>query len=84
MDETPAMPDRAMTSLHDPVTGLPTRQTLISDAPRIGGETAQLVMVTMADARHYNEILRALGHDYADEFVRTALARIRKLVPDDI
>jgi EAL domain-containing protein (putative c-di-GMP-specific phosphodiesterase class I)/GGDEF domain-containing protein len=78
------MSARSSASPHDPVTGLLTRQKLMSDAPRFVSRAQRLVMITLADARHYNEILRALGHDYADEFVRTALARIRDVVPDSI
>jgi EAL domain-containing protein (putative c-di-GMP-specific phosphodiesterase class I)/GGDEF domain-containing protein len=39
-----------------------------------------LFMITLADARHYNEILRALGHDFADAFVRAGAARLQSVL----
>ncbi len=42
------------------------------------------MMVTLADAKHFNEILRALGHDYSEDFVRAGVARIRWAVPPDV
>jgi EAL domain-containing protein (putative c-di-GMP-specific phosphodiesterase class I)/GGDEF domain-containing protein len=43
-------------------------------------ETLTLFMITLADARHFNEILRALGHDFADGFVRANVARLRSVL----
>lgn len=84
MEKRSQTPDRRISNQYDPVTNLPTRQKLLDDAHNFSADHAKLIMITLADARHYNEILRALGHDYADEFVRTALARIRMVVPPDI
>lgn len=60
----------------DHVTGLPTRAQFVRHHAahyHVGGE---LVLITLADARQFNEILRALGHDCADAFVRAGVARI--------
>jgi EAL domain-containing protein (putative c-di-GMP-specific phosphodiesterase class I) len=68
----------------DPVTNLPNRQRFIADYATTSGAQGDLCMVTMADAQHFNGILRALGHDYADDFVRAAANRIRANIPDAI
>ncbi len=62
----------------DHVTLLPNRLQFLadmSDASRSEGARS-LVLVTLADAKHYNEILRALGHAFADDFVRAGMARV--------
>src|SRR4051794_19826751 len=55
----------------DHVTLLPNRRRFKADhdaAPAPAGST--LMLVTLADARYFNEILRALGHSFAEAFVR--------------
>ena len=70
----------------DPVTMLPNRVRFLDDfaAPAPDTDTApELVLVTLAEAKHYNEILRALGHDFAEAFVRAGAAVLRRLLPAD-
>jgi len=65
----------------DPVTYLPNRQQFFADIEEGRVEDCHCVMVTLTDAAHFNGILRALGHDYADDFIRVGAARIRGAVP---
>ena len=74
----------------DHVTLLPNRHRLLSDAARVssqkdGDATSQsILLVTLADARTFNEILRALGHSYADEFLKAGVAVLRDAIPKDL
>ena len=65
----------------DPVTGLPNRQRFVQDFSGYVTQSGSLVMVTLADAKHFNEILRALGHEWSDDFVCEGAARIRAAIP---
>lgn len=74
----------------DHVTHLPNRLPFLD---RIENELNQeysdsnspmLVLATLADAPHYNQILRALGHAFADDFVRQAAHIIENILPDDM
>ena len=68
----------------DHVTRLPNRLEFIKNFKRLRGRKGlarTLVLITLADARHYNDILRALGHAFSEEFVRAGLARLRELTP---
>jgi len=82
--------DRATLKLigrYDHVTRLPNRLQFLDDFKRLRGRTGKrrtLVLVTLADARHYNEILRALGHAFSEDFVRAGLLRLRELLPKDL
>ncbi|WDR04487.1 GGDEF domain-containing phosphodiesterase [Devosia rhodophyticola] len=40
-----------------------------------------LVLVTLADARHYNEVLRALGMAFAENFVRAGARLLTSVLP---
>ena len=71
----------------DPVTQLPNRRKFIEDfgyglpsTPR--GDSDVLVMLTLTEASQFNGILRALGHSFAEEFVRLGADRLRKVLPD--
>lgn len=77
--------ERRLVERHDHVTGIPNRLRFLADFKRLRGRTGwgrMLVLVTLADARHYNEILRALGHAFSDDFVRAGLARLVDMLPD--
>ena len=65
----------------DPVTYLPNRQQFAADIEEGRPEDGHCVMITLTDAGHFNGILRALGHDYSDDFIRAGAARIRGTVP---
>lgn len=57
--------------LYDHVTRLPNRMQFIDDYPLLMGRGGRLlVLVALSDARHYNDMLQALGHAFADDFVR--------------
>ncbi len=65
----------------DPVTYLPNRQQFLIDYAKPQPDSAQVVMVTLADAAHFNALLRALGHDYSEDFIRAGAARLRECIP---
>jgi EAL domain-containing protein (putative c-di-GMP-specific phosphodiesterase class I)/GGDEF domain-containing protein len=63
----------------DPITRLPNRQQFVLDytlAPR-----TQLVMMVLSGAGHFNQLLRAIGHEHAEEFGRAGAARLREALP---
>lgn len=64
----------------DPITLLPNRRQFLSDAADWGATRATLVLVSLADARHFNEILRVLGHTRSDDFIRAGAARLREIL----
>ncbi len=73
---------RPMPGQIDHVTSLPNRRRFIADLPlQPGGASRVLVLLTLADAKHFNEILRALGHEFADHMVRAGAERIAHLLP---
>jgi EAL domain-containing protein (putative c-di-GMP-specific phosphodiesterase class I)/GGDEF domain-containing protein len=65
----------------EPVTFLPNRQQFTADIEEERPQDGHCVMITLTDAVHFNGILRALGHDYSDDFIRAGAARIRGAVP---
>ncbi|MEQ1901846.1 MAG: GGDEF domain-containing phosphodiesterase [Devosia sp.] len=72
---------------YDHVTRLPNRLQFLEDfaAQAFAGSARRvLTLVTLAEARHYNEILRALGHAFADNFVRAGADKLRNLLPSDL
>jgi len=68
----------------DPITYLPNRQHFIDSFASSIANDGTLIMVTLAEATHYNHILRALGHEYGDNFIRSGAARMRAVLPSDI
>ena len=68
---------------YDHVTRLPNRLQFIEHFPEMAKDDQQslLVLVTLAEARHYNEILRALGMAFAEDFVRAGAAILGSLLP---
>ncbi len=66
----------------DVITGLPNRQQFIADYEAAPG--SQLVMLTLSDAKHFNQLLRAIGHDYSEDFMRVGAARLRAAMGHDI
>lgn len=73
---------RRLIGLFDPVSLLPNRLQLVAGLERLRSRGAPqlLVLVTLAEARHYNEILRALGHAFTESMVRTAAARLEEIL----
>lgn len=68
----------------DHVTRLPNRLQFLEDFSLLaspGSEAPLLVMVTLAEARHYNEVLRALGHAFAEDFVRAGAEKLSPCCP---
>lgn len=74
---------RRLIGQFDHVTLLPNRLQLIGafDRLRARGAPQLLMMVTLAEPRHYNEILRALGHAFAEAMVRSAASRLEETLP---
>lgn len=65
---------------YDHVTRLPNRIQFLDDYVRLVAGPAVLAMVTLDEARHYNEILRALGHAFAEGLVQAGAAALLDLV----
>ncbi|MCS4505419.1 bifunctional diguanylate cyclase/phosphodiesterase [Arhodomonas aquaeolei] len=67
---------------YDHVTRLPSRvqclERLAADLDAIarGDVPRTLVLVTLAEAQHFNRILRALGHGFSEDFIRAGAERI--------
>jgi EAL domain-containing protein (putative c-di-GMP-specific phosphodiesterase class I) len=79
--------ERRLVERYDHVTGIPNRLRFLADFKKLRGRHGRgrmLVLVTLADARHYNEILRALGHAFSEDFVRAGLERLRESLPTDL
>ena len=76
----------ALIGRYDHVTRLPNRLQFIDDFPALAAPTRGprlLIMVTLAEAKHYNEILRALGHAFAEAFVRAGATALAAHLPPD-
>ena len=73
----------------DHVTRLPNRAQLFETLSNLRGDLQQnqklvLVLVTLADAQHFNQILRALGHDFSEDFIRARADRLATVLPPDV
>ena len=68
---------------YDHVTRLPNRLQFIDQFESLADPNVptMLMLVTLADARHYNEVLRALGMSFADDFVRAGAQLLGSLLP---
>lgn len=61
----------------DHITLLPNRRQFLDDLGSVAPEdTRVLVLVTLADARAFNVLLRALGHAASERFVQEGAARL--------
>jgi EAL domain-containing protein (putative c-di-GMP-specific phosphodiesterase class I)/GGDEF domain-containing protein len=73
----------------DHVTRLPNRRQLLEKLAAYSYGTARadrrlsLALVTLADAQHFNQILRALGHDFSEDFIRAGARRVAAVLPAD-
>lgn len=74
----------------DPSTGLPNRNQFFADlepgAQSRGGQDANdvaqvLVLVSVAEAAKYTSVVRALGHDYAEDIIRSGAETLLDMVP---
>ena len=69
----------------DHVTRLPNRLQFIDDFAALASSSSRLLMlVTLAEAKHYNEILRALGHAFSEDFVRAGATQLASLLPAEL
>ncbi len=73
------MPPNSPHGPFDPITRLPNRQQFMRAYRAAAG--VQLVMMTLADARHYSTLLRTIGHEYAEDFLRAGAMRLREALP---
>lgn len=76
-----------MLGLFDSVTRLPNRLQFLDDFSRLSSTrtgTRIMLLVTLADAKHYNEILRALGHAFSEEFVRAGMQQLAAMLPPEL
>lgn len=70
---------------YDHVTKLPNRLQFIDNFISLAeaDQPTMLVLVTLAEAKHYNEILRALGMAFAEDFVRAGARVLGALLPSE-
>ncbi|NHK28687.1 GGDEF domain-containing protein [Parvularcula flava] len=75
---------RAVFGEYDLVTRLPSRHQFLKDFPDRDAlaQAGPLMLVTLSTAGHYNQLLRVLGHDAADNFVIECAERLIALLPD--
>ncbi len=83
------IPHTAILGQFDHVTLLPNRLRFTADLQHTTADGATrahraLILITLAEAQHYNSILRALGHGFADDFVRLGAAMVQAALPDGI
>jgi EAL domain-containing protein (putative c-di-GMP-specific phosphodiesterase class I)/GGDEF domain-containing protein len=64
----------------DSNTLLPNRRQYGADAMLWGLHKATLVLVTLADAHTFNEILRVFGHERSEAFIRAGAERLRDVL----
>ncbi len=62
----------------DPITQRPNRVQFLADHT---GRQGLLMMVTIAEPRVFNQILRALGHSASESFIRAGSDRLARLLP---
>jgi EAL domain-containing protein (putative c-di-GMP-specific phosphodiesterase class I)/GGDEF domain-containing protein len=74
--------DMRLSQLTDPITMLPNRQAFIDGF--LPEPDSFLVMLTLADATHFNQLLRAIGHEYSEDFIREGSARLREALSPEI
>ena len=69
----------------DHVSQLPNRVQFLEDFERNAAAEGHgsLILVTLAEAKHFNDLLRALGHAYAEDFVRAGAERVISLLPPE-
>lgn len=75
---------RALLGYFDHVTLLPNRISFMRDMTqrmRHARDGRVLLLLTLADAGHFSDILRALGHAFADDFVREGAAQFTACAP---
>lgn len=65
----------------DTVTLLPNRQQFVADYAAESRAGWHVVLATLTEANHFNALLRALGHEYSEEFLRAGAARLRAVMP---
>ena len=64
----------------DPITSLPNRRQFQADSTFWGNARSTLVLITLADAQAFNEILRVLGHARSDAFIRAGAQRLMEIL----
>jgi EAL domain-containing protein (putative c-di-GMP-specific phosphodiesterase class I)/GGDEF domain-containing protein len=66
----------------DPITGLPNRKEFMASYRPMPGE--QLVMLTLSSPKQFDELLRAIGHEHAEDFMRAGAVRLREVMDPTI
>lgn len=78
---------RSMLRRTDPITGLPNRIRFLEEFKEVvdfageAGPAPTLVVVGLADPGHYGSVVRALGHNYAEEIITIGSGIVLDLVP---
>jgi len=73
----------------DPVSGLYNRRQFVEDfgfgiSSKTIAERSVVVLLTLASTEQFIGIIRALGHNFADEVIRLGASRLREVISDDI
>ena len=71
---------------YDHVTRLPNRLEFLDHFARLRGgpgKDRMLVLFSLTEAQHFGKIQRALGHAFAEDFVRAGAALLQQLLPAD-
>jgi EAL domain-containing protein (putative c-di-GMP-specific phosphodiesterase class I)/GGDEF domain-containing protein len=71
--------ERLFNSRFDPISGLPNRQQFAEDFR--AEENSQLIMVNLVEPKHFNELMRALGYEYAESMIRAGADRLVEVLP---
>jgi EAL domain-containing protein (putative c-di-GMP-specific phosphodiesterase class I) len=69
---------------YDHVTLLPNRQSFLDDTAEPAPAARVVALVTLTDARAFNEILRALGHATSEDFIRYCVGRIAGVIGEHV
>lgn len=66
----------------DPITGLSNRAGFVMNyRPR---STDHIVVVTLCSSDQFDELLGAIGHEYAEDFVRIGARRLAEAIPEKV
>ncbi|MDE8346989.1 MAG: GGDEF domain-containing phosphodiesterase [Acidocella sp.] len=63
----------------DPITCLPNREQFMLDYRCAPG--TDLIKMTISDDTHFNQLLRTIGHDCAEDFLRAGAQRLGAVLP---
>ena len=77
---------RALVGRYDHVTALPNRRQFVEHLDELGRQSTPHVLLTLSltEARHYTEMLRALGAGFCENMVLAAQHRLESLLDPEL